>query len=374
MNGKDALFRRGQTVVSRIKRTITKERNVQRGISGRASFVLMLPGILSCSIAIAGETCGLPSTFDILFVNGFDLPNTIVLPTPSVEQLLRDRAEMPNGGAPTVTITFPVGGATISDSGTDVSGTYTGPDNTGIAIGSSVAFTQGGKFVVPNVPLASGSNAIAVVATTLDGQTSTAVISVSGQDDSGPLTLTPSAPAGFAPFAISFQSTLRIGTIQSVAVDYDGDGTDDYTGSALPTPFSHTYSSAGVYPARLTITTVEGPVYTSTRRVVIEDLAAVKATVCGVFGYFRSNLAANQISTAASALGDVAKDRYTIFLNGLGSSNAATVATQLGTIANGVFGVGSASLVVVATENSELLGFSVTVAQGDDGVWRITSL
>ncbi|MBX3687970.1 hypothetical protein [Dokdonella sp.] len=330
-------------------------------------------GFLASSIALADETCGLPSTFDVIFIDGFDGAAATALANPTVAQLeQRRRARVLT--APTIAITYPVSGATIADTKIDVVGTYTGPDNTGIAIGSAVAYVQNGQFVIPALPLASGSNTLTAVATTLDGQTASASVGVSGASTSAALTLSANQLAGFSPFTITFRSAFRGGTIQSVAVDYDGNGTDDYTGSSLPSPFSHTYNSPGIYPVRLTIHAVGGSVYTATQRVVIQDLEAVKTTVCGVFGYFRENLAGNQIATATQALGDAAKERYTPFLNGLGATNAAQVATQLGTIANGVFGVDTTSLIVVATVNSELLGFTVGINRGDDGVWRITDL
>lgn len=323
--------------------------------------------------AFADETCGLPSTFDVLFANGFEGAATVVLAQPTVEQLKRARTASALS-APTITITYPTASATIADNKTDVAGIYSGPDNTGIAIGSSTAYTQGGQFVVPAVQLVAGSNSISAIATTIDLQTASASVAVTGQAAPAALTLSASNSAGFAPFTITFRSQLQAGTIQSVGVDYDGDGTDDYSGATMPGSFTHTYSSPGIYAVRLTIHTNEGPVYTSTQRVVIQDLAVVKATVCGVFGYFRQNLAANAISTATQALGDIAKNRYTVFLNGLGATNAGVMATQLGTIANGVFGVDRTSLIIAATVNSELLGFSVAITRGDDGVWRITDL
>jgi PKD repeat protein len=334
---------------------------------------LLLVGSLASSIVSADETCGLPSTFDVIFIDGFDGAAATALAKPTVAQLeQRRRARVLT--APTIAITYPASGATIADTRTDIVGTYTGPDDTGIAIGSAVAYVHNGQFVIPAFPLASGSNTLTAVATTLDGQTASASVGVSGASTPPALTLSANALAGFSPFTITFRSSFHGGSIQSVAVDYDGNGTDDYTGSTLPSPFSHTYNSPGIYPVRLTFHAVGGSVYTATQRVVIQDLEAVKTTVCGVFGHFRENLAANQITTATQALGAAAKERYTPFLNGLGATNAAQVATQLGTIANGIFGVDTTSLIVVATENSELLGFTVGINRGDDGVWRITDL
>ncbi len=342
----------------------------------RCALKLVVSSLLfsSCSVATADEICGLPSTFDVIFTDGFEsaVP-AAVLARPTLAQLQANRTAHVLT-APTITITAPSSGASVADNKTDVIGTFTGPDNTGIAIGTLTAYTHNGQFVVPAVPLASGANTITATATTIDAQTSSAAVGVTGQLNPAPLTLSASANAGFAPFTVSFRSLLRTGTIQSVGVDYDGDGTDDYTGAVLPSSFTHTYSAPGVYAVRLTIHTSQGPTYTSIQHILIQDLTTVKATVCGVFGYFRQNLSANQITTATQAFGDIAKNRYTTFLNGLGATNAGQVATQLGTIANGVFGVDRTSLIVAATVNNELLGFTVVIARGDDGVWRITDL
>lgn len=337
--------------------------------------MLLGVGLTFVSItARADETCGLPSTFDVIFINGFEAASPAALPLPTLAQLEQNRRAR-QATAPTIAITSPASGAAIADSKVDVVGTYSGPDNTGIAIGSARAYTYNGQFVVPALPLAPGSTTLTATATTIDGLTSSASATVSSaQAAPAPLSLAANAYAGFAPLAVSFVAQLNAGSIQSVAVDYDGDGVDDYSGAAFPSPFAHTYSTPGIYAVRLTVHSSAGTTYTATQRVVIQDLAAVRSTVCGVFGHFRQNVAANQMTTAAQALGDTAKDRYTTFLNGLGATNAGTVATQLGTIANGVFGVDQASLIVVANVGSETVGFPVTIARGDDGVWRIISL
>lgn len=77
---------------------------------------------------------------------------------------------------------------------------------------------------------------------------------------------------------------------------------------------------------------------------------------------------------ATQAFGAYAVSRYTLFLNGLGTANAAQVATQLEPIAIGVFGVDSTSLIVAATVDSVLPGFTIAIDRRDDGMWRITSL
>src|SRR3569623_508880 len=320
--------------------------------------------------ALADETCGLPSTFDVIFANGFQDPGAITIPRPSLSELLQRKGAQVLT-APTIAITSPSAGAAFADNHIDAAGTYTGPDDTGIVVGTQIAYTHGGQFVAAAVPLNVGSNSLTATATTLDGQTATDSRSVTGAAQA-PLILAVNEEVAFAPFKVKFQSQLSSGAIQTVGVDYDGDGTDDYTGSTLPSPFTHTYTTSGIYAVRLSIHTVGGQDYSTTHRVVIQDLTQVRSTVCGVFGYFRENLAVNDIATATQTFGEVAKSRYTAFLNGLGATNAATMATNLGTIANGLFGPDRASLVVAAAVSGQAQGYTVVIARGDDGVWRLT--
>lgn len=187
-------------------------------VCGIAKAFYVVLSFFAASTVFAQETCGLDSTFDDLSIKGSAGPTNVTLPLPTLAQL-EQRRQAREMAAPTIAITSPASGATISDTKTDVVGTYNGPDNTGHCDWGRSRHTHGGQFVVPALPLAAGSNTQTVVATTLDGQTASATVGVSALATPAPLALSASSIAGFALLSISFLSSLRTGAIQSVAVD-----------------------------------------------------------------------------------------------------------------------------------------------------------
>ncbi len=76
-------------------------------------------------------------------------------------------------------------GATVNGAGIQVIGTFEGPPNTGITVNGMVAQLFGNQFIVNNVPLTPGVNTLTVIATTLDGTTTTKTLTVNS-NSAGP--------------------------------------------------------------------------------------------------------------------------------------------------------------------------------------------
>src|SRR5207249_3166976 len=142
----------------------------------------------------------------------------------------------------TLSIVSPVEGASVAPRHVRVQGTINAPSNTGVVVNGRTALVNAGTFVANAVPLEPGDNLITATATTIMGQTLSTSVRVSSQAQPEILELRAierSALAGKrVKFEYEFQSTVPI---SSLAMDFDGDGTDDLTSNDPASPLSFQY-------------------------------------------------------------------------------------------------------------------------------------
>jgi hypothetical protein len=228
--------------------------------------------------AQAQEVCGLQTaTYDILFANGFDPLKTGV--GPSTETVLPPTL----GTTPTITIASPASGPTLASSKVQVSGTFTGPTDTGVNVNGVRAYLYDGHFLTKPFTLQSGSNTLTATATTIDGLTASASETVSQGTDSG-VVLSVSADASFSPTTLTYSIAVPTAIIrQSISLDY-GDGSPPYTGTGA---LSHAYAAPGVYVAQLTLTDTNNVQYTTQHSVAILSTPELRRTLCSVYALVR---------------------------------------------------------------------------------------
>ena len=323
-------------------------------------------------IPAGSEFCGI----DSIFANGYESP----LFTPTT-QLTGGAAspgltqDITGSGTLTVTLATP---STTSDAHVDVTGTFVGPVNTGISVNGVAGYVANGQFVVPNVPLVAGANALNVTATILPGTTATTSGSISQTGSVTPIVVTILRPIGFAPFAESF--SYQIGslpgnaTVNSVAINFKGSGANDYSGTLANAPTTYTYQQPGLYTAQFQFTDSNNIVYTIKRSVLIQDIAVQRGMLCDVYGYLKDRLNAQDANGASNVFQPADRSTYLTFFSGLGS-NMPTAASQLGVIANGLLGIGFVDFLIVQDNADQTRsGFPLRMTQSGDGVWRISEM
>jgi hypothetical protein len=233
------------------------------------SLLVLVAAYLWTPMAQAQEVCGLQRAFyDVIFADPFETPTAGLGPAlgtvngPSL------------GVSPTIAVTFPSAGA-LSGPTTAVVGTYTGPEHTGITVNGKIAYVQNGVFLVPLVGVDPGNQSLHVVATTFDGLTTSTDVAVQSPAQAPPVTLLPDVSAGFAPFNISYSFKIDPSIqVQSIAVDFDGDGVTDFTTNDPAGSTSHDYDNAGIFRPNITVASTTAQIYTAERRVIILDPAA----------------------------------------------------------------------------------------------------
>ena len=322
------------------------------------------------------EICGIVGSTDNLFADGFESGGATIA-------VLRTSRSVTKGvsgtGTPTITIVFPAAGQTLAANGTVVTGTFTGPADTGVVVNGVLAYTAGNAFLVPDVPLSTGANTLQATATTLPGLTAQSNVSVTRSGTVAPVALTSTSLTGFAPFATSFSPVVASTvTVSQMKVDFDGDGVDDVTTTNPALPLPHTYATPGLYVARLTVidsTTTPNPTtYVAYARVLAQSNVEIRETLCSVYGYLRANLAAADVASAVLAFDPDRRAHYQTLFGSISNANLPVAASRLGTIANGLISVDYAQLKVVKTFRGTTASFPMNFSRDDAGVWRIDNM
>ncbi len=328
---------------------------------------------LTLVIPAGSSFCGI----DSIFANGYETPSfsaTTQLPGGAASPgLIQDITG--TGTTLAVALTTP---SSTSDSAVDVTGTFTGPVNTGVAVNGVAGYSAGGKFVVPSVPLVSGTNTLNVTATILPGASVTNSSTIIQSGTPTPIVVATDRPIGYAPFAENF--TYQIGalsggaTVASVAIDFQGRGTNDYSGTLANAPKTYTYLQSGLYTAKFVFTDSNNATYTINRSVLIQDLAIQRGMLCDVYGYLQDRLNAQDATGASNVFQPAERSTYATFFSGLGT-DMPVAAAQLGVIVNGVLGTGFVDFLIVQDNADQTRsGYPLRMTQSGDGVWRISEM
>lgn len=81
------------------------------------------------------------------------------------------------------------------------------------------------------------------------------------------LTVTPAS--GSAPLSVTFSAVGSTGNIVSFTIDFESDGTVDFTGTDITVAVNHTYTAAGTFPATLTVQDNRGRTDTATVTITV---------------------------------------------------------------------------------------------------------
>lgn|GEM_PF-525112 len=315
------------------------------------------------------EICGLvTATFDVIFLDGFDTQPSGLGPT------LGTVTAPTFGVTPTISITNPSPPITLIGGLTQVSGTVSGPVDTGVVVNGVRAYVNNGQFLTPLMSVDPSTTTLVATATTVDGLSATATNTVSSVPGVPATTFTTGTPIGFAALPVQFRLATNVAqTVQSVSVTF-GDG-NNYNGSSLGYLPVHTYATPGLYIANATITFTSGSPQNASAMVMALALSEQRNNLCSVYAYLRAQMVANNVSNATHALMGDLSVRLTPFFQALSTnSEIASVAAQLGSLAAGSIGLNAADIMAVRDVGNQVLGYPVHFARDANGVWRIDGM
>jgi hypothetical protein len=216
-----------------------------------------------------------------------------------------------------VDIEQPADEASVQGQQIIVSGTWQGPENTGITVNGVVASLFEGRFYA-SVALATGSNRLQAVASTPDGFSATDSVAVS-RGAAPAFTVNATSSSGVAPLEVEFAvSTSAEHAAGRLDADFDGDGTVDFSvGSAQGATAIHKYVQPGTYFARFTVTSPEGSSTVETVLIAVDDRLEIDRLLRAQWSTFTSALAARNKTEALRHIAHRQRDRYAAIFDAL---------------------------------------------------------
>lgn len=208
-----------------------------------------------------------------------------------------------------VSVVSPLTGDIVNSDSVIVSGTFQGPANVGITVNGQIAATQANNFYA-TVPLTLGNNTLTVTATTPDGQTATDTVTVSSSGIA-PVKVKLSPSGGVAPLLVTFTLTNNTDRqLQSIGVDYNGDGTNDFSTTDANVAFAFTYNTPSAYQAVFDIVDDQGAHHIAKAQVVVNNAAQMDVLFNSVWDGMKSALVANDKTGALQYLNIQAQAKY----------------------------------------------------------------
>jgi glucodextranase-like protein len=277
-------------------------------------------------------------------------------------------------GTVSVVITDPPPDAVIDADHYNVRGTFQGPINTGVVVNDQIAYVANGAFAFKNLPLAPGANTITASATSRDGRTATTSVTVTATGKPPDMVLAADLTSGMAPLTVTFSYTHSSPfAIDKLAMDFDGDGRDDYRTNRPPASVQNTYTRAGVYRPTMTLTNVAGVSYTDDLVVEVGAPEAQDALFSSVWDGMNQALVNQDVSGALGFLNPQARENYASVFQDLLTDMPAIVGSYSRPQRLSI-GAEILEYAVNRTLDGENRIFLIYLLRDADGVWRLDSM
>ncbi|MBI5674213.1 MAG: PD40 domain-containing protein [Nitrospirae bacterium] len=272
----------------------------------------------------------------------------------------------------TLTIASPLNSATINRPDVMVKGTITNANGneTGVTVNGMVATVYNGQFFVNHVPLQEGQNTITVTATDTAGYTASTSIIVNAVTTMPHVTLNSNIESGIAPITTYFTVSTSIpNSAATYEMDYNGDGTIDYTGTTFDN-ISATYSIEGIYYPTVTVTDSHSYTYTDTIAIVVLNAAELDALLRSKWNAMTNRLSAQDITTALTYISPstraIYQQMYSVIIDQLPDMVSTQTGFDLVSIKDNV-----AIYELVTLENGETFSYEVRLTKDVNGLWMI---
>ncbi len=162
-------------------------------------------------------------------------------------------------------------------------------------------------------------------------------------------------------------------TLASVAVDFDGDGTVDFTTTNAATAIQHYYLKAGVYLAVFTVTDSANAVYTVTYAIVIQDAQQLDQQFKSIWDGMNGALAKSDVTTTGKYLNESAKKKYLPVMQAL-APHMAQIVASFSPMARVSLSENIGEYAVTRDYNGKKRLYLVYFLRDMDGVWRLDGM
>ncbi len=260
-------------------------------------------------------------------------------------------------------------GATVNAGTLLVRGTVeAGGQEVGVLVNGSPAAVQGNSFAAL-IPVTPDTSTLTAIATTAAGATATNSVAIIVLATPAPtVALLASPGSGVAPLTVSF-SLLGGPVPTTVSMDFDSDGTIDFTGTSLEGQ-AFIYAQPGLYFPTVTITDTLGSQFTASAIVQVLDRTALDVMLQAKWDGMKGALRAGDITGSLTFIAGHSRTKYEEAFRIISARlpNIDTILTDVTLIK---VREGSAIYEATRTDDGLPKSFEVRFALDSDGVWRI---
>jgi hypothetical protein len=210
-----------------------------------------------------------------------------------------------------VSITYPAPNAAINKPMTMVVGMVTTTASEAwVKVNGVPAVIYGNQFVINNVSLVEGNNRIVADAMDENGAIARADVNVNANTKVSYVLLTANITSSIAPFTSHFTVVTNIpNTAASYRIDFEGDGTDDYS-SEIFENVARAYSGKGIFFPTINVTDDRGTIYSDTISVVRFSKNAMDMLLRKKWDALKEKLSQQDINGALQYFSDGSKAKY----------------------------------------------------------------
>jgi len=271
--------------------------------------------------------------------------------------------------APSITITSPADGASVSGVSVLVTGRVQAPANSGVKVNHTTAAVDGSGNYFALVTLLEGANTLTATVTTPSGKSVSQSVSVTASGQPPSFSAKASPATGLAPLNVTV--TVSNNTAQNATYTFFGSGP-----FALPASGQSVLTltlPAGVFTPAVVVT--DGSGVTTSQSLVIQvlDASQVDQQLRAIWAGMTSALASGDKAKAMSYLHSDAKAKYGPIFDALMPSFAGIVAS-FSPLAASSLNADVAEYVVKRTSSGASRAYFVYFVRGADGVWRLDEM
>ncbi|GMR19684.1 MAG: hypothetical protein BMS9Abin36_0279 [Gammaproteobacteria bacterium] len=273
-----------------------------------------------------------------------------------------------------VAITYPTEGSTLLNTSTLVTGTYTGPPHSGVAVNGVPAMVDGNKFYVNGVALHTGSNTLTATLTTLHGANASSQATVNVLPAvSGGIQLKPLQDSGIAPHTATFEIDNQSGfPIDRMQLDFNGDGSIDLDTTDIQAPLSYQYTATGLYEAK-GIFTANSIEIESRAAIVVLDGQQLDVRMTAIWQGMNAALVAGDVEGALLYLTENAQYKYRPVFEAL-MPHFTEIVTSYSPLLRTGFSQDIAEYAIHRPFNGQHRLYLIYFLKAGDGLWRIDAM
>jgi hypothetical protein len=176
--------------------------------------------------------------------------------------------------------------------------------------------------------------------------------------------------SGLAPLTTYFTvSTEMPNSAASYQIDYEGDGTVDYTGATFEY-ISHIYATEGIQYPTISVTDDQNNIYSDTIAIVVLNQTYINTLLRAKWEEMKNSLGIGDITTALNYIAPDNRASYQTMFNYLIDQLPSIVATQteinLIKIKNNI-----AEYELVTLENGTIYSYTIIFNKDSNGIWMI---